>query len=104
MSTTTKKDLVERIADKTKSSKRLVSTVVQSFLNEVINELGNGNRMEFRDFGVFDIKERPPRIGQNPKTLEKVQVPAKRSVKFKAGKTMKQVINNKQVSIPEEVR
>ena len=95
MATTTKKELVERIAEKTMAKKQLVSTVVQSFLNEIINELGNDNRMEFRDFGVFDIKERPPRIGQNPKTLEKVQVPAKRKVKFKAGKNLKQVINNK---------
>ena len=94
MATTTKNEIVERIADETKSSKKLVSTVVQSFLNEIINELGNGNRMEFRDFGVFDIKERPSRIAQNPKTLEKVQVPAKRKVKFKAGKVMRKVINN----------
>ncbi len=95
---TTKNEIVERIADKTKSRKRLVSTVVQSFLNEVITELGNGNRMEFRDFGIFDVHQRRPRIGQNPKTLEKVQVPAKRSAKFKAGKLMREAINKDDVT------
>ena len=93
MATTQKKDIIERIAENTKAKKQLVSTVVQSFLNEITTELGNGNRLEFRDFGVFDIHHRRPRIGQNPKTLEKVQVPAKRKVKFKAGKLMSEAVN-----------
>ena len=94
MATTTKKDLVERIAEDTKAQRKLVSAVVQSFLDEIIAELGKGNRIEFREFGIFDVHDRPPRMAQNPKTLEKVRVPAKRSAKFKAGKLMKAVINN----------
>ena len=95
MATTQKKDIIERIAKKTMAKKQLVSTVVQSFIDEIITELENGNRLEFRDFGIFDIKERSPRMAQNPKTLEKVQVPAKRFVKFKAGKIMRESINKK---------
>ncbi|MCK4851328.1 MAG: integration host factor subunit beta, partial [Phycisphaerae bacterium] len=63
--------------------------VIQTFLDQIINELGKGNRLEFRDFGVFETKLRAARIAQNPKTLERVQVPPKRSVKFKTGRLMK---------------
>jgi integration host factor subunit beta len=89
MSTTTKKDLIDRIADETKQKRTAVKKTVQSFLQNVIRELSEGNRLEFRDFGVFEIRERAPRIAQNPKTLERVPVPAKRTVKFKVGRLMK---------------
>ena len=72
-----------------KCSRNAVKKTVQSFLDNVIRELSEGNRLEFRDFGVFEIRERKPRIAQNPKTLERVPVPAKRTVKFKVGRLMK---------------
>lgn len=87
--TVTKKDLVDRIADESKTKRNIVKRIVQSFLDEVIVELGSGNRLEFRDFGVFEIRERAARIAQNPKTMEKVPVPRKRTVKFKVGRLMK---------------
>ena len=103
MATTTKKELIERISYN-KNLKRLhVKNIVQSFLDEIVNEIGKGNRLEFRNFGIFEIKKREARIAQNPKTLERVQVPAKRTVKFKMGMHMKQKLNG-QVSIPEEDR
>ena len=57
--------------------------------DEVIAELGRGNRLEFRDFGVFESKQRAARVAQNPKTMERVPVPSKRTVKFKVGRMMK---------------
>jgi len=93
MATVTKKELVDRIADATGTKRVVVKKIVQSFLNEVIHELGQGNRLEFRDFGVFEIRERAPRIAQNPKTLERVPVPAKRTVKFKVGRLMKMALD-----------
>ncbi len=89
MHTVTKKELVDRIADHCEIKRVMVKRVIQSFLDEVVNELGRGNRLEFRDFGVFESKQRAPRIAQNPKTLERVHVPAKRTVKFKMGRVMK---------------
>jgi len=89
MHTVTKKELVDRIADQTGSKRVAVKRVVQSFLDEVIGELGRGNRLEFRDFGVFETKERAARVAQNPKTLQRVHVPPKRTVKFKMGRLMK---------------
>jgi len=92
MKTITKKILIDRIAESTGMKRVAVKQVVQEFLDEVIVELGDGNRLEFRDFGVFEVKNRAPRIAQNPKTLERVPVPAKRTVKFKIGRRMRQAM------------
>ncbi len=94
MSTTTKKDLIDRIADETNQKRTAVKRTVQAFLDCVISELGDGNRIEFRDFGVFEIRERAPRIAQNPKTLERVPVPAKRTVKFKLGRLLRDALES----------
>lgn len=90
MHTVTKKELVDRIAESTKSKHVKVKQIVQSFLDGIIEELSKGNRLEFRDFGVLEVRHRAARIAQNPKTLERVHVPAKRTVRFKAGRLMKQ--------------
>ena len=89
MATVTKKELVDRIADQTGAKRVVVKEIVQGFLNEMINELGQGNRLEFRDFGVFETKERAAHTAQNPKTLQRVEVPPKRALKFKVGRLMK---------------
>ena len=88
--TVTKKELVSRIADRTGQTKVITKDIIQMFLDEIITELGRGNRLEFREFGVFEIKERAARKAQNPRTLEKVEVPAKRVVKIKVGRLMKE--------------
>jgi len=87
--TTTKKELVARIADRTGQTKVVVKDVIQTFLDEIVKELALGNRLEFREFGVFEVKERRARRAQNPRTLQKVEVPAKRVVKFKVGREMR---------------
>lgn len=89
MGTTTKKDLIDRISEETELRRSDVKRVVQSFLDNVIVELSRGNRLEFRDFGVFELRDRAPRIAQNPKTLEQVPVPARTTVKFKVGRLMR---------------
>jgi len=89
MKTVTKKELIDRIADRTGNKRVVVKRIIQSFLDEIIEELGNGNRLEFRDFGVFECKVRAARTAQNPKTLERVEVPEKKTVKFKIGRIMK---------------
>ena len=98
MSTITKKELVDRIADNTQAKRGTVKVVVQAFLDEIITELCRNNRLEFRDFGVFETRTRAARIAQNPKTLERVEVPAKRTVKFKMGRLMRE---NLSTEIPE---
>ena len=94
MATITKKELIDRIAETTRQRRVQVKRVVQQFLDEIVNELGKGNRLEFRDFGVFESKLRKARRAQNPKTLEPVAVPEKRTVKFKVGRLMKQRLSD----------
>jgi integration host factor subunit beta len=93
MSTVTKKELIDRIADSTQAKRVIVKRIIQAFLDEVIDELAQDNRLEFRDFGVFETRTRSSRIAQNPKTLERVQVPPKRSVKFKMGRLMREKLS-----------
>ena len=88
--TITKKELVNRIAESTGQTKAVVKEILQQFLDQIISELAHGNRLEFREFGVFEVRERAARTAQNPRTLEKVPVPAKRVVKFKVGRTMRE--------------
>ncbi|KAA3608250.1 MAG: integration host factor subunit beta [Planctomycetota bacterium] len=92
--TITKRDLVQRIADNTGQTKVLVRDVIQRFLDEISLELIQGNRLEFRKFGVFEVRSRPGRVAQNPKTLDKVIVPAKRVVKFKVGNVLKKRVED----------
>jgi nucleoid DNA-binding protein len=92
MATVTKKELIDRIADATGEKRVVVKKIVQTFLNNITAELGKNNRLEFRDFGVFEVKHRRARKAQNPKTLEPVHVPPKRTVKFKVGRVMKQTL------------
>lgn len=103
MATTTKKDLIDRIADTTQQRRSDVKRTVQAFLDQVIDELGQGNRLEFRDFGVFEIKERAPRMAQNPKTLERVHVPARKTVKFKVGRLMRETLEDHEVDTSQIV-
>lgn len=88
--TVTKKELVDRIAERARATKVTAKQVIQSFLDEIIEELARGNRLEFRDFGIFEVRERRARRAQNPRTLEKVAVPPKRVVRFKAGRILRQ--------------
>ncbi|HLU40156.1 MAG TPA: HU family DNA-binding protein [Planctomycetota bacterium] len=93
MRTITKKELVNRIADQTGVTKVVAKEVIQAFLDMIIAELAEGNRLEFREFGVFETKERAARRAQNPRTLERVEVPAKRIVKFKVGRLMRKKVS-----------
>jgi len=91
MTTITKKELIDRIAERTQAKRVSVKRIIQVFLDEVTKELcENNNRLEFRDFGVFETRTRAARTAQNPKTLERVDVPAKRTVKFKMGRLMRE--------------
>ncbi len=98
MATVTKKELIDRIAERTQAKRVAVKRIIQAFLDEIINELCQDNRLEFRDFGVFETRTRASRTAQNPKTLERVEVPSKRTVKFKMGRLMRENLGS---SAPE---
>lgn len=97
MATTTKKDLIERIAMESNVKRNDVKNIVQCFLHHMIQELGAGNRLEFRDFGVFEIQDRAARVAQNPRTLQRVPVPPRKTVKFKSGRLMKAALDGEEL-------
>ncbi len=101
MATITKKELIDRIACEESCSRVLAKRVIQRFLDTIMDELGNGNRLEFRDFGVFESKFRAARQAQNPKTMDKVQVPCRRTVRFKVGRIMKMRLDEAPDNIDE---
>ena len=89
---TTKRDLVKKIATKTGNKQYITQEIIQTFLDEIIAELAKGNRMEFREFGVFDVATKKARIARNPRTGEAVEVPEKCVVNFKVGRSMREKV------------
>ena len=93
MATITKIEIVERVSNSTGQRKVVVAEVVQEFLDRIAGELGKGNRLEFREFGVFETVDHKAHIGINPRTLARVKVPAKRVAKFRVGRNVKAFLN-----------
>ena len=92
MATVTKKDLICAVSEKCSCQQSAARLAVQSFLDQIIEELSNNNRIELREFGVFETRTRDAHMARNPRTKESVNVPARASVKFKAGHAMKQQV------------
>ncbi|HUK81219.1 MAG TPA: HU family DNA-binding protein [Verrucomicrobiae bacterium] len=89
----TKRDLVIRISNDTNLIQQDVLTVVQKTLDYITEALINGQTVELRNFGVFEVKLRKPRVGRNPNDPDKdVQIPARAVVKFKPGKEMREQV------------
>lgn len=92
--TIAKRTLAERIAERHGLGQVQTLQVIQAFLDEVVSELAKGNRLEFRDFGVFETVTRKARTALNPKTLQKVPVKSRTVVKFKVGRLLKERVEN----------
>lgn len=89
----TKRDLVMRIAGETGLIQQDVYAVIQKSLDYIVEALDQGDTVEFRNFGVFEVRERKQRIGRNPNKPENVvTIPARKVVKFKPGKIMREKI------------
>ena len=93
MATITKKKLIQVISQQRGVHPNDVRNVIQSFLDTMTEYLAKGDRLEFRDFGVFEIVERKQKIGRNPKNAAvPIVIPARQAVKFTPGKKMKKLI------------
>lgn len=93
MGTITKKDLIQSIAQRRGMHPNDVRNIVQAFLEEMTETLSGGDRLEFRDFGVFEVVERKQKVGRNPKKAEvPIVIPARKAVKFTPGKKMKKMV------------
>ena len=90
----TKADLIDEVARSSELSKKDAEVIVQAVLDSIIDSLKGGKKVELRGFGSFRLRERASREGRNPKTGEKVFVPAKKVPYFKPGKELKELINS----------
>ena len=91
----TKADLVEEVARVTELTRKDSEVIVDTLFESVIQALKGGDKLEVRGFGSFRVRQRNARVGRNPKTGEKVEVPAKRVPYFKPSKELKDLINHK---------
>ena len=92
-STMTKKKLINSISQEKGIHPNDVRHVIQAFLDKMTDSLSDGDRLEFRDFGVFEVVERKQKIGRNPKkAAEPIIIPARNAVKFTPGKKMRKRI------------
>ena len=93
MATITKKKLIQVISQNRGVHPNDVRNVIQSFLDAMTDCLSKGDRLEFRDFGVFEVVERKQKIGRNPKNAAvPIVIPARLAVKFTPGKKMRKLI------------
>ena len=91
MSNLTKRDMVVSIAEQVGITQQQTFAVIQKTLEHITESLADGNNVEFRNFGVFEVRLTKSRIGRNPNKPETdVIIPARATVKFKAGKIMRQ--------------
>ena len=88
----TKKDIVLKIAEETNIKQVDVKKVVQRTLDHITGALSGGKTVELRNFGVFKVKTRKPRMGRNPKTGAAVSIPERKVVIFKSGMVMKKKV------------
>jgi len=98
--TMTKADLVEEVIRVTDLPRKESETIVESIFEGIIQTLKEDKKIEIRGFGSFRTRQRRGRVGRNPKTGEKVEVPAKRIPFFKPSKELKEFINSETRSEP----
>jgi nucleoid DNA-binding protein len=90
--TVTKKEIVKKISEDIGLTQLKTKDIVQRTLDAIIQTLVSEGRIELRNFGVFEVKRRAPRKARNPRTGDKVYVPAKNVVTFKPGKEMEELV------------
>ncbi len=89
----TKAELIEEVSRVVEMSRKDSEVIVETIFDSVVRALRNGEKIEIRGFGSFRTRQRQPRIGRNPKTGTRVEVPAKRIPFFKPSKELKDLVN-----------
>ena len=89
----TKADLIEEVSRVVEMSRKDSEVIVETIFDSVVKSLRSGDKIEIRGFGSFRTRQRQPRIGRNPKTGARVDVPSKRIPFFKPSKELKDLVN-----------
>ena len=90
-----KSDLIAEIAAKTGSTKKDAEATLNTFVDVVTESLVKGDKVQLVGFGSFEVRKRAARKGRNPQTKEEIKIPASKAPVFKAGKALKDLVNNK---------
>ncbi len=90
----TKAELIEEVSRVVEMSRKDSEVIVETIFDSIVRALRSGEKIEIRGFGSFRTRQRQPRIGRNPKTGTRVEVPAKRIPFFKPSKDLKDLVNN----------
>ena len=90
----TKADLIEEVSRVVEMTRKESEVIVEAIFDSIVRSLRTGDKIEIRGFGSFRTRQRQPRIGRNPKTGARVEVPAKKIPYFKPSKELKDVVNN----------
>ena len=96
----TKADLIEALANKLRINRAEAETAVNIVLDDIVNALHQGERVNISGFGTFSVSTRQARTGRNPKTGEAIEIAASRSAKFKPGKQLKDSLNESAAPLP----
>ena len=90
-----KAELIAAIAAKTGDTKKAAEASVNAFVEVVTKALVEGDKVQLVGFGSFEVRKRAARKGRNPQTKEEIKIPASKAPVFKAGKALKDLVNNK---------
>ncbi len=90
-----KQELIENIAGSADITKAAAGRALDSMIDSVTGSLKNGDSVVLVGFGTFSVRDRAARIGRNPQTGEEIQIKAARVPAFKAGKALKDAVNNR---------
>ncbi|MDQ6678786.1 MAG: integration host factor subunit beta [Acidobacteriota bacterium] len=90
----TKADLIEEVSRVVEMTRKESEVIVESIFDSIVRALRSGDKIEVRGFGSFRTRQRQPRVGRNPKTGTRVEVPAKKIPYFKPSKELKDVVNH----------
>ena len=90
----TKAELIEEVSKVVEMTRKDSETIVETIFDSIVNSLHKGDKIEIRGFGSFRTRQRQPRIGRNPKTGSRVDVPSKRIPFFKPSKELKDLVND----------
>lgn len=90
-----KAELVAALTERTGLAKKDNEKVLNALIETITEELQNGEKISLVGFGTFEVKDRAERMGRNPKTMEELLIPASKAPTFKAGKALKDAVNNK---------
>ena len=96
----TKADLIDEISRLAELTRKDSEVIVETIFDSVVRSLRVGDKIEIRGFGSFRTRQRKPRVGRNPKTGDRVEVPAKKIPYFKPSKELKDVVNNSGAPVP----